>query len=215
MKLKEVTVATEDDTQEWAVERLKVLARLTPYRLVRYAIKEKKPVVIEDYFDHFDCAALFIDISGFSKITEILFAAHGLEGAEELATHLNINLGKCVQSITRCGGDVIKFAGDAALCVFQAGSRAELAKQTLLATQLSLDCIAELERDNYVVEGVRLTAHSGIGVGPVTGFMAGGIFKRSEYAIIGEPIFQVTAAHGQLVRLVYNIARTTQLRSCV
>lgn len=51
-----------------------------------------------------------------------------------------------------------------------------------------------MESDNYVVEGVRLTAHSGIGCGSVTGFMAGGVFKRSEYAVIGEPIFQIASA---------------------
>jgi class 3 adenylate cyclase len=199
--IREVKVSDEEDTREWAIERLKVLSRLSPWRLLRHFIATREPLDMDNYFDKFDCAALFIDISGFSMITEMLFKEYGLEGAEELAEHLNLNLGAICEHLTRAGGDIIKFAGDACMCVFAVENslpaevkRKQLAEKTLLATQLSLMCITELEARNYTVLGTRLTAHSGIGVGSVTGFLAGGTFKRSEYAIIGEPVSQIALA---------------------
>ena len=148
----------------------------------------------QDFYDRASCAAMFIDISGFSKITEILFKKHGLEGVDILASTLNTYLGRIVDRLTQCGGDVIKFAGDAALVIFTVTDEADLAKQTLKATQLSLECIADLEAGEAVVEGVALTAHTGIGVGDVTGFLVGGVFNRSEYAVIGAPVFQIASA---------------------
>lgn len=82
------TVSEESAEHARAIERLKVLARLSPYRLVKHAILACKstrataavggtaaaaaatqPIEVDSYYDRFDCAALFIDISGFSKIT--------------------------------------------------------------------------------------------------------------------------------------------------
>ena len=199
----EATVSNAEDTREWAVERLKVLSRLSPWRLLRHFLSTRTAVDMDTFFDTFQCAALFIDISGFSAITEKLIGEYGLSGAEQLAEHLNKNLGDICEKLTEAGGDIIKFAGDACLCVFavdpslEEGSdahRADLAQKALLATRLSLDCIAELEAKQYEVMGTTLTAHSGIGVGPVTGFLAGGEFKRSEYALVGAPIAQLALA---------------------
>ena len=180
---------------EAARSRLAVLARLAPYRLVRHVLEEREPIDHEKFFDTVQCAALFIDISGFSKITEKLVAKHSLEGAEMLAKHLNQNLGRIVDRITSCGGDVIKFAGDAALCLFPVQPGADLAAQTLRATQLSLECITTLETESVVVEGVKLTAHSGLGIGEATGFFTGGArynqVQRAEYTPIGAPMTQV------------------------
>lgn len=148
----------------------------------------------ENFFDRTTCAAMFIDISGFSKITRILFAEHGLQGVEILASTLNTYLGRIVDRLTQCGGDVIKFAGDAALVIFVVTEEADLATQARKATQLSLECIADLQDGEHTVAGVALTAHTGIGVGDVTGFLVGGVFNRSEYAIIGPPIFQIASA---------------------
>jgi class 3 adenylate cyclase len=147
-----------------------------------------------EFWDEFECAAMFIDISGFSRITDILFNKHGLEGVETLASTLNLYLGRIVETLTQSGGDVIKFAGDAALVVFPVTADKDLTQQALKATQLSLQCIAELEHEDSNVEGVQLTAHTGIGVGTVTGFLVGGVFNRSEYAVVGEPVTQIASA---------------------
>lgn len=169
----------EDDPLELAQSRLAVLARLAPYRLIRHVIASREPINHETYFDTTVCAALFIDISGFSKMTEKLVAKNGLEGAEQLARHLNINLGRIVDRLIAwfdhqespphhdlhgrlsdqeslffpafSDADIIKFAGDAALCIFPVVEGGpDLATQTLRATQLSLECITALEAENYV-----------------------------------------------------------------
>ena len=192
---------SEDDPLELAQSRLAVLARLAPYRLIRHVIASREPIDHEQYFDTCSCAALFIDISGFSKMTEKLVAKNGLEGAEQLARHLNINLGRIVDRLIACDADIIKFAGDAALCIFPVVEGGpDLATQTLRATQLSLECITALEAENYVVEGIRLTAHSGLGCGEATGFFAGGArpahltSPRTEYTPIGAPMTQIASS---------------------
>ena len=199
--IKEATVPKADDTREWAVQRLKTLSRLSPWRLLRQFLHSGDPLDIDAYFDEFECAALSVDISGFSTIAERLFDSHGLAGAEELAEHINDVLGDICEQLTAAGGDIIKFAGDACLCVFPANNTLtgeeyamDLRCQVLMATRLSLRCIAALDEKKYTVEGVTLTAHSGIGVGPVTGFLAGGLFQRSEYTLMGTAIAQLGAA---------------------
>ena len=203
MKLDEDgTVDAESDTKPWALKRMETLSRLAPYRLLRHVMRvhrtdERSEVVAinqEEFFDTVECAALFIEISGFSHLTANLVKQSGLEGIDSLAAALNLYLGKVLETLTRCGGDVIKFAGDAALVIFPVTKDADLAQQTLKAVQLSLECILQLEEEVCVVEGVTLTAHSGIGVGEVTGFLVGGVFNRSEYAVIGDPVFQIASA---------------------
>ena len=64
-------------------------------------------------------AVMMIDISGFTALGEKLSAALGpLEGNAELATQVNSVLTEMVTAVQRRGGDVIKFAGDALICLF-------------------------------------------------------------------------------------------------
>src|SRR5688572_22364305 len=62
---------------------------------------------------------LFADISGFTALTERL-AVQGAEGAERLTTLLNTYFGQLIALITDCGGDILKFAGDAIIAVWPA-----------------------------------------------------------------------------------------------
>ena len=145
-------VEPAEDSPEWARARLAALCRLGPARLVRRFLAEPTALALDEHFDSFDCAALFVDISGFSKLTELLFATKGLKGAEELASHLNHCLGRGVDRLVEAGGDVLKFAGDACLCGVEAdGSPADLRAKALLAARLSLESIAQLEGENYEV----------------------------------------------------------------
>ena len=199
MKLAEGTVHEDDDTDEWALLRVSTLSRLTPLRLVRHVVNqvaanaEGVAVHSQSFFDRASCAVLFLDYSCLSAVSGELFKRHGLEDVQVLASTLNTYLGRIVDRLTQCGGDVIKFAGDAVLVVFTVTDEADLVHQTLKASQLSLECIAELQAGGSV-EGVTLTAHSGIGVGDITGFMVGGVFNRSEYTVVGEPVYQAASA---------------------
>ncbi len=65
--------------------------------------------------------ALFVDISGFSRLTEQLVHAHGRRrGAEELTRHLNAVYTPLIAAVHAQGGSVIGFSGDAITCWFDA-----------------------------------------------------------------------------------------------
>jgi predicted ATPase/class 3 adenylate cyclase len=65
----------------------------------------------------FSCAALFVDISGFTSVTETLME-HGQYGAEILAVVMRMVFTPLIQNIYKQGGFVTGFAGDAFTAVF-------------------------------------------------------------------------------------------------
>ena len=60
---------------------------------------------------------LFVDISGFTALSERL-SQQGARGLELLTEHLNHYFTLIIDTIHQHGGDVVKFAGDALLCLF-------------------------------------------------------------------------------------------------
>ena len=62
-------------------------------------------------------AVMLADVSGFTKLTEVL-AKQGAHGSETLTRVLNAFYSCLIEVMQRCGGDVIKFAGDAVLASF-------------------------------------------------------------------------------------------------
>ncbi|HOT91750.1 MAG TPA: AAA family ATPase [Anaerolineae bacterium] len=65
----------------------------------------------------FTAATLFIDVTGFTRLTEMLMQ-HGKEGAEVLTDALNRIFNPLVRAIYARGGWVASFAGDAFLAIF-------------------------------------------------------------------------------------------------
>ena len=65
----------------------------------------------------FRSIVMFADISGFTMLTETL-SKIGPEGAEVIAFALNRYMELLVKEIMRCGGDILKFAGDAMIIVW-------------------------------------------------------------------------------------------------
>lgn len=66
-------------------------------------------------------AALFADLAGFTRLTELLAHALGPErGAEELTQQLNRVYGVLLEAVERFGGSVVSFSGDAVTCWFDA-----------------------------------------------------------------------------------------------
>jgi class 3 adenylate cyclase len=84
---------------------------------------------------YFPTVVLFADVSGFSKLSESL-AKKGSLGAEELAIYLNAYLERMLKIIHRSGGDVLKFAGDALLCLMLPDSGAINPKPDEIATMV-------------------------------------------------------------------------------
>ncbi len=65
----------------------------------------------------FPCTGLFVDISGFTNMTESLMS-HGQHGAEVMATIMRAVFSQPVRSVFEQGGFVSNFAGDAFTAVF-------------------------------------------------------------------------------------------------
>jgi class 3 adenylate cyclase len=60
---------------------------------------------------------LFADISGFTKVGEAC-AKKGLRGNEELAFVINRYMEGMVSNLSKYGGDIIKFVGDAMIVMW-------------------------------------------------------------------------------------------------
>lgn len=135
------------------------------------------------------CAVLFADISGFTALTERL-AEEGPEGVETLTSVLNDYFGRMVNAIEAHGGDVVKFAGDALLALWPTSSTSDLHTLTLIATQCAVQIQSEL-RDYTAAGGERLSLKVAVGSGTVRAFRIGGVFRRWEFAVCGDPINQV------------------------
>ena len=90
-------------------------------------------------FDPYTCeaAVLFVDLSGYSKITSAI--SH--KGAHAISSAVNAYLDRLLHIIDRYGGDVIKFAGDAVLVVWagNAGDDDELEYNLLCASKCALE----------------------------------------------------------------------------
>lgn len=65
----------------------------------------------------FPGALLLVDISGFTKLSNY-YCLQGEIGIDKLQSIINAYIGNLVDVIYSYGGDVIKFAGDAILCIF-------------------------------------------------------------------------------------------------
>lgn len=116
----------------------------------------------EPHFRPYLChaAVLFVDLSGYSRITSAL--AHN--GAHAVSAVVNAYLEQLLHIIRRFGGDVVKFAGDAVLVVWE-GTKEELAMNVLAAAE----CVVTLQRDAGVhpIEGtdLKFRIHCGLACG--------------------------------------------------
>jgi class 3 adenylate cyclase/tetratricopeptide (TPR) repeat protein len=150
-----------------------------------------------------EAALLFVDISGFTALTEQL-GRKGPVGAEQLSGILNTTFSQILDLIAMHGGDVVKFAGDALLAVWIADESDTLATSTLRATQCAVGINARLERFYSLVSTVRLSLRLVIAVGEVAIVHLGGIQSRREVLLVGDPIneFGVYEEHSILGEVV-------------
>jgi class 3 adenylate cyclase len=115
-------------------------------------------------FTPYNCQAalLFVDMSGYSKIT----AAIAHRGAHVLSSVVNAYLERLLEIIHRHGGDVIKFAGDAIIVVWE-GDEQELEINVLCAAR----CVLELQQKagEHAVDGTKhvFRIHCGLCCGPL------------------------------------------------
>jgi len=154
-------------------------------------------------------AILFIDVSGFTALNERL-AKLGPVGPEQVSKHLNKYFGSLIDVVYAHGGDVLKFAGDALICMFadyDSPPTEDLAKISLRAVQCGFEIQNTPELSQYdSSEGFKLTLHIGVGAGELYALFVGGIADSWEFLVVGEPFLQLKTA-------VDNSSITTSIRN--
>ncbi|MBN1890721.1 MAG: AAA family ATPase [Thermoflexales bacterium] len=168
---------------------LEIMASYVPALIVRRLAADPRPLN-GPLVERFPAAVMFTDISGFTPLAERL-SRHGPAGTEHLSRALNDYFGQLIDLVVAHGGDVIKFAGDGLLTLWQGQP---LPESTLRAAQCGLAIQAALH--NYEAgEGVRLTTRVGVGAGQVSSVHAGGVYGRWEFLVAGPPLTQMGIAN--------------------
>lgn len=95
---------------------LRMVTTYLPRHLALESLKEPGSVGVKGQF--LEGTLLFVDISGLNILSESLRTGNGKEGAEKLVQIINEYLDASLGILFRYGGLLIKFSGDAMLCLF-------------------------------------------------------------------------------------------------
>jgi class 3 adenylate cyclase len=118
--------------------------------------------------DHTDAVVLFIDVAGFTPMSEAM-ASSGAYGTEELTGILNGWFDAMVSVVSLYGGTVAEFAGDALTAVFRYDDRARRATERR-AVRCALDMQAEMVRFQTIATRAgtfELGMKAGLAAGPL------------------------------------------------
>ncbi|MFK8101394.1 MAG: tetratricopeptide repeat protein [Saprospiraceae bacterium] len=121
---------------------------------------------------HFLAYTMFVDLSGFTRLTET-FMKQGGEGAEQLSISLNRIFDPLVNLVYAHGGFVPYFAGDAFTAIF-------LVEETNFTAQRLL-FIAQSMRDSFIEQGLLKTRFGDFQIGIKIGLSYGTV----EWGIVG------------------------------
>ena len=145
-------------------------------------------------FRPYTCHAvvLFVDLSNYSKITAEI--AH--KGAHTISTVVNDYLSRLLHIATLYGGDVVKFAGDAVMIVWE-GSKEDIENNLLLASKCVLDM--QEKAGTYVVDAKKslyFRIHCGLCVGLLESeiFVAPNHTNMQKYfhSVSGESLIEIS-----------------------
>lgn len=149
---------------------------------------------------HFECALLFVDISGFTQLSTML-------DPENLSKVINNYFELITKTVFDYEGDIQKFAGDAlfaewrvtdsrpkAYCVdLAAHCAAHLVKACADFPVMAFGDIVDVARGNGTPV-THLNVHCGLGIGSMAGIHIGDSRNRREYVYLGDPIRQATSS---------------------
>jgi predicted ATPase/class 3 adenylate cyclase len=143
-------------------------------------------------------AALFVDISGFTQLTEALVRELGAQrGAEELTRYLNLVYDAVIDELHRYGGSVIAFAGDAITCWID-GDAGDRATACALAMQSAMQQFAAITTP--AGSTVSLAMKAAVAIGPARRFLVGDPAQRVIDALAGETLVRLANAEHQAQR---------------
>lgn len=137
-----------------------------------------------------DGSLLFVDISGFTKMSERL-ARHGKVGAEEVTDAIGTCFEALLEIAYRAGGGLLKFGGDALLLLFTGDGHAERAAGSALGMQNRLAVVGRLDTSSGRVV-LRMSA--GVHTGTFESFLVGD--SHRELLLAGAAISTLTDMEG-------------------
>ena len=139
----------------------------------------------DEFQGHFQAASLFVDISGFTALTELLMG-YGKAGAEVLTDALNSVFEPLVQAVYRHGGFVSHFAGDAFTALFPIRRHHAVSYAAQMAFYVQ-DFFRNSGRIDTQYGTITLGAKCGLSLGQVTWGIVGSE-DRYTYYFRGEAI---------------------------
>ncbi len=144
-----------------------------------------------------------MDISGFTRVSG-QYCAKGKDGIDDLQTATNGYMGQLVNIIYDHEGDIIKFAGDAIICLFTekkysntplspSASRNDIFVEDNIHNQsesclMAIKCAMALRN----VETEELTVHVAISCGEICFGILGGHENSWDYLVSGDCLFQLS-----------------------
>ena len=190
-----------------------ILASYVPKLIQNRIVADPSPIE-SPVTEEMPAAILFADISGFTPLTERL-AEKGPTGVESLARILNEYFGELIDIVHEYGGDIVKFAGDAAIAVWpivpdlpvsgapanvesdptptNAITRADQWQWTMRVAECALKIRERLT--NYKAEDTNLDLKLAISTGNITTAHVGGVFNRWEFLLTGLPLVELGIAN--------------------
>ncbi|MCA9921948.1 MAG: adenylate/guanylate cyclase domain-containing protein, partial [Anaerolineales bacterium] len=124
-------------------------------------------------------ATLFVDISGFTAVTEALMQ-HGKVGAEALADVMQAIFTPLITAVYERGGFIAGFAGDAFTAIFPGSGKRAKAQAVTAAWQMR-QALAAFADHSTSFGTFSFTGRVGVAAGPVNwGILAGGA-QRTAY----------------------------------
>ncbi|WP_188608217.1 AAA family ATPase [Chelatococcus reniformis] len=133
---------------------------------------------------------LLLDIAGFVEMTNRM-ARHGPGGAEEVSILLNQCFGPLTDIIDRYGGDIIAFAGDAILAVWDDAFEMDE------AARLAAQCALALKREMNERAGSAQKLHLRIStdIGEIHRCKLGGLYGQWCFVVVGSPFERLGDAY--------------------
>jgi hypothetical protein len=82
----------------------RIFSFFPPMMLKSLVGEEDRPPLTTPYMEYFESVSLFLDVSGFTKLSEALAAQGPALGCEGLAKHLNSYMGQLIRIVSGSGG---------------------------------------------------------------------------------------------------------------
>ena len=144
-------------------EHLRTLQRILGDYIARQVL-EVLPKPGEIRYEWQEGTLMFTDLAGFTPLIEAN-SGKGTEGAKALLGIMNNYFAGMIEIISKSGGNVLEFTGDAMLAQFPADARGKEAAQAVragLRMQHAMEHLGKVETENGLLTlGMRVGVHSG------------------------------------------------------